>query len=335
MLTGPNGVGKTNVLEAASMGCIGSSPRTSQELSCIRDGEAACTIDVWLNTPRASQHRRMQIVSGRGKLLIVDESPVSGIAAFAAQAPCATFLPERLLIMRGAPARRRQLLDAATATLIPAATHASRTYSAALVQRNTLLRRAKAGADVRQQVEPWTQQLVEAGLELRAARAEAVALLLPRIAHRFDELTGLPGARVAVDLRGGADLATALQDSWLTDSRRGATTTGPHLDDVRLEVDGRDLRDRGSTGEQRSALLAWTLALHDAIAADRGETFPLLLDEPWAELDARRQQRLTSVLEAAPQVITTATEPPDSCLQVASSIFAVTSGKVAPWTKTP
>ncbi|MCB0877840.1 MAG: DNA replication and repair protein RecF [Thermoleophilia bacterium] len=334
VLVGPNGVGKTNLLEACAMVLSGSSPRTSSELRLVRHGEQAGRIAARIVVDDSEQDRDVVLRLGRGKQLRIDGSPAGGLEQFAAAVPVVTFLPERLLTIRGAPQRRRALLDQLAARLIPTAAATQRAYTAALQQRNALLRRAKGGARIDDQLPSWSQQLAEHGTRLREQRAALLAQLEEPFAHRFEQLTGLTGARFDVELRGSGDLVSDLAQTAQAELRRGSTLVGPHLDDLLPRIDGRDVRAFGSAGEQRAALLAYTLAASDLLATRLGLQPVVLLDEPWSELDADRRRRLSAILASLGQVIVTSTEPPSHLAELvpAATVLAVSSGAVTEWT---
>jgi DNA replication and repair protein RecF len=333
VLVGPNGVGKTNLLEACAVVLQGSSPRTSSELRLIREGETAARIAATVSVGDDLHERDVTFQAGRGKQLRVDGNVARSIDEFARQVPVVTFLPEKLLTIRGAPQRRRALVDHLTSRIIPGSGKAQRDYTSALQQRNALLRRAKVGHDVVDQLHPWTQQLIEQGTQLREHRARLLALLAAPYAERFRALTDLEAATFEVELRGCGDLAADEAEIADHERRRGTSLIGPHLDDVLPRVGGRDLRAFGSAGEQRAALLAFTLAARDVLAEHLGVDPVVLLDEPWSELDADRRRRLSTMLADLPQVIITSTEPPAHLGEVLpdATVLAVSSGQVEPW----
>ncbi|MCW2962225.1 MAG: recF [Thermoleophilia bacterium] len=340
VLTGPNGIGKTNLLEACAVSVTGASPRTSTETRLVRDDAAACRIAarVWIGDH--VHEREVRIEPGRGKQLRIDGSPVRSVEAYAEQVPALTFLPERLLIIRGAPARRRALVDQLSARLLPPFAASLKGYTAALQQRNNLLRRAKVGGRIEEQIAPWDLQLVEHGTEVRRLRRELLDRLADPFAARLAQLTDLADGSFELVPRGSDDLAAELVEVAAIDRRRGSTTTGPHLDDILPMQAGRDLRALGSTGEQRAALLAFTLAARDLIVADTGIHPILLLDEPWAELDADRRRRLSDLLDGIGQVVATTTEPPAHLVAAARGgrdvqFVAVSSGATTPWPSDP
>jgi DNA replication and repair protein RecF len=334
VLVGPNGVGKTNLLEACAIVLSGSSPRTSSELRLVREGQDAARIAAWVRIGDDEHERDVVLRVGRGKQLRIDGSVCRSLDEYGAQVPVVTFLPERLLTIRGAPQRRRALVDQLAIRLLPAAAATQRSYTAALAQRNVLLRRAKAGHAVDDQIAPWSQQLAAHGEQLRAQRAQVLAALAQPLSYRFEQLTALPDATFAAELRGSGDLAADLEQLAAAERRRGSTLTGPHLDELLPRQAGRDLRAFGSAGEQRAALLAFTLAARDLLEHATGIQPVVLLDEPWSELDAARRRRLTSMLAPLAQVIVTSTEPPShlDALLPAACVLQVSSGAVEPWT---
>ncbi|MBC7461496.1 MAG: DNA replication and repair protein RecF [Thermoleophilia bacterium] len=334
VLLGPNGIGKTNVLEACAVVLQGTSPRTSAELRLVRDGATAARIaaSVWVDDQL--HEREVRFVSGRGKQLRLDGSAARSVDDYAEAAPVVTFLPERLLTIRGAPARRRALIDHLAVRIEPSvAAVTQREYTKAVQQRNNVLRRGKGHSSrIDEELAPWTALVARHGLDLRAQRDRVLAQLAGPFAERFAQLTGLPGATFDLDLRGSADLEAALAEQLPIDRRRGTTTAGPHLDDMLPRHEGRDLRAFGSTGEQRSALLAFTLAARDLIETVTGRQPVVLLDEPWSELDRDRRSRLTDLLPTLGQVIATSTDAPRG---IAGTLLAVSSGEITPWTTDP
>lgn len=335
VLVGRNGVGKTNLLEACAVVLSGTSPRTSSELRLIREHADAARIAATVRIGEDTHERSVVLHRGRGKQLRADDGPVRSVAEFAASVPVVTFLPERLLVIRGAPQRRRALVDGLAAHVIPGAGAALRDYTHALQQRNALLRRAKIGHDVAAALEPWTAQLVTHGHAVRGARRRLLELLAAPYAARFRQIvdTGQDEPTFVAELRGTEDLAADAAAHAELERRRGSTLIGPHLDDLLPRLGGRDLRAFGSAGEQRTALLAFTLAARDLLATHTGIEPVVLLDEPWSELDSERRRRLTRLLAPLAQVVVTSTEPPAHLLQELpdARVLRVSSGTVAPW----
>jgi DNA replication and repair protein RecF len=188
-----------------------------------------------------------------------------------------------------------------------------------VAQRNAALRRAAANLSGREAIEPWSERVATLGAELVAARVDVLAQLQPSFVARAGEL-GLESVSLCY---GGESptlegLATALE----RDLERGATSLGPHLDDILISVAGRDLRSFGSQGEQRLALLALLLAEAETIVDRTGVPPLLLLDDVLSELDPARRRILADRVGSAGQALVTATDAamlpaaPDQLLEV-------------------
>jgi DNA replication and repair protein RecF len=313
VIVGPNGAGKTNLLEAIYFGCTGRSPRTTNDRDLVRRGATAARATVTTEDDDGTAHTlEAAFQPGEQKLLRVDGSPVDNMWATDARPLVSVFLPERLELVKGAPASRRAHLDQVVAALWPARTASRLAYSRALAQRNALLGRIRSGSASPDSLSSWDAELARQGIELMAARAELVGLLGPRFAARATEL-GLPAAaELAYRPRSRAstagELAGELAERRVADVERGFTAHGPHRDDLRLLHAGESLRGFGSQGQQRVALLALLFAERDLLAAERGRPPLMLLDDVMSELDAPRRELLAGLLRAGGQGVLTATE---------------------------
>ncbi len=214
------------------------------------------------------------------------------------------FTPDRLAVVKGAPATRRAYLDRSLGRLSPAKASLPVEYAAAVGQRNAGLRRLRAGSSSSEALRPWTEQVVTLGADLVAARAEAAATLVEPFAGVAGSL-GLEAAAIAYD--GEAPTIGELDARLGRDLERGTTGAGPHLHDVRLEAGGRDLRSFGSQGEQRIAILALILAEAEVLTS-RSDAAPLiLLDDVLSELDGDRRRALAEIVTGGGQTVLTAT----------------------------
>jgi DNA replication and repair protein RecF len=210
------------------------------------------------------------------------------------------FTPDRLAVVKGGPAARRAYFDRAIGRLFPARAVVPQDYLAALAQRNAALRRAQLGLSGREAIAPWTERVAGLGTELVEARRAALARLAPAFAERAEEL-GLPDGRLRYDAE--PPTAAQLETRLARDIERGTTGLGPHLDDVAIASGDRDLRQFGSQGEQRLAVLSLLLA-----EAELLETPPLLLlDDVLSELDPGRRRVLAERIGDMGQTMITAT----------------------------
>jgi len=304
LAVGPNGAGKTNLLEALHIGTQGFSPRTRADAQVIRFGEDAARIAVAGERGGAQLEIEVTLRAREGKRARVNGAPLRSAEQLRGQIATLVFTPDRLAVVKGAPAVRRAYFDRALGRLVPARGTLALEYAAALAQRNAALRRVAAGISSRDAVRPWTERVAALGARLVEARVWLLETLSPAFGVRAAEF-GLAGGRLRYD--GEPPSLDALEARLERDVDRGTTGAGPHLDDVVVLAGERELRTFGSQGEQRLAVLALLLAEAELIVEQRGEPPLLLLDDVLSELDPERRHVLAGRIGGAGQALVTAT----------------------------
>ena len=318
-MVGANGVGKTNLLEAAHVATQGFSPRTRTDSQVVRFGAEGARAAVAGRRGEVGLELEVTVRRGEGKRARMNGAPLRAAEQLRALVSTLVFTPDRLGVVKGPPAARRAYFDRVLGRFSPTRAALPAEYGAAVAQRNAALRRVAVGASSREAVEPWSERVVTLGAELVAARLEALALLEPSFGARADEFgLGDVSLRYEGEPPSPEGLAAALE----RDLDRGVTSLGPHLDDVVVAAAGRDLRSFGSQGEQRLALLALLLAEAETIAGRTGVPPLLLLDDVLSELDPGRRRVLAARVRSAGQALITATDAamlpamPDQLLEV-------------------
>jgi len=312
VVSGPNGAGKTNLLEAIYFGCTGRSCRTANEREVVRHAAPWARVVVNLEADDGEHELSVGFTPGEAKRMRVDGAAVERLQDSPARPLVSVFLPDRLELIKGAPALRRGHLDQFVAALWPARSTTRRAYGQALAQRNALIAQIRSGRASRASLSSWDQQLASYGIALMADRAGAVDALVEPFARLAGEL-GLQGQvalRYAPRSRASSqeELAAELGDRLAGDLERGFTGHGPHRDDLVFSHRGRELRTYGSQGQQRVALLALLLAEREVIASRREAAPLMLLDDVMSELDGDRRQALVELLRAGGQALITTTE---------------------------
>jgi DNA replication and repair protein RecF len=328
VITGANGAGKTNLLEAVYFGCTAASPRTSNERELVRRGTSVARVVVGTEDADGAHTVEVGFSPGEAKHLRVDGAAVTTLSGVTARPLVSVFLPDRLELVKGAPGRRRSHLDQVVAALWPASAATRSAYSRALAQRNALLGRVRGGGGA-EALDAWDAELARHGAELMADRRRAIDLLAGPFAERAGEL-GLP-EEAALSYRPRSDapdapgLAAELAERRAADVDRGFTAHGPHRDDVHLAHGGTALRSYGSQGQQRVGLLALLFAERDVLARERGVPPLMLLDDVMSELDGTRRDRLAELLGSEGQSVLTATDAErlPSSLTVATAVEVV------------
>jgi DNA replication and repair protein RecF len=320
LVVGPNGVGKTNLLEGVHVATQGFSPRTRTDAQVVRFGVEGARAFVAGRRGDVQMELEVTVRRGEGKRARLNGAQLRAAEQLRTVVSTLVFTPDRLGVVKGPPAARRAYFDRILGRLAPARASLPAEYGAAVAQRNAALRRASLHAASREAIEPWTERVATLGADLVAARLEVLDVLGPPFAERAGEL-GLE--HVSLCYQGESPTVAALAGALERDLERGVTSLGPHLDDVVLQAGARELRSFGSQGEQRLALLALLLAEAETITDRTGVPPLLLLDDVLSELDPERRGILADRVRGAGQALITATDAamlpaaPDQLLEVA------------------
>jgi DNA replication and repair protein RecF len=312
LVWGPNGAGKTNLLEATYMALAGRSCRTRDDRETIAFGGSLARCQATIGSTPRPREFLFSISRAEGRRHLVDGSAADRDSATLRPA-LAVFMPDRLVLIKGPPAERRNHLDGFCAAIWPARSEHRRRYSRALAQRNALLGRIRAGAAAATSLDAWDAELAASGVEVARARREATAVLSGPFEAAAEALGLEAEARLEYRPRSDAEeaqqLAAELAERRDGDLARGYTGWGPHLDELAIELDGRAVRRYGSQGQQRLALLALLFAERQALLDDGSPPPLMLLDDVTSELDSERRALLVERLADGGQALITATEP--------------------------
>jgi DNA replication and repair protein RecF len=308
---GPNGTGKTNLVEALYFALTGRSFRTSDRRDLIPFGGSLARAEATIRDEDGVEHKLLASVSrSEGRRHLLDGEPASPATIARHRPPVAVFAPDRLTLVKGPPAERRAHLDGFIAARWPARSELRKRYGQAIAQRNALLARLSAGYGSPEDLRIWDAGLAEAAAPLVEARAEAVAELAGPFAATATELGLEDGALEYAPRAAGTmeEIRAGLEERRDQDIRLGRSSWGPHLDELKLLTTGRSLRRFGSQGQQRASLLALLFAERAALLEARRVTPLLLLDDVMSELDPTRRDLLVERLADGGQVLITAAD---------------------------
>lgn len=316
---GENGQGKTNLLEAVHYFSLLRSVRAARDTDVTRFGAPGFFIEAAITTPDAHGVAIGFERQGKKKRVRRDDAVVDKLSDALGMLPVVMFSPGDVELIAGSPAARRRYLDIMLALSSRGYLHALQQYRAALERRNAALRDASRRGARESAVEVWEPALAEYGAVLiRTRRSWAM-----QHARTFAERCARIGERSPVELRYEAAvnanaesvelaLAEAIAAKRSTDRRVGITTAGPHRDDLPILIDGREMRDFGSAGQQRSAAIALRTLEADTLRTSRDIAPVFLLDDPFAELDERRAARVMTLMREIGLGQTLLTVPRDS-----------------------
>jgi DNA replication and repair protein RecF len=343
VLVGPNGVGKTNLLEAVGYLATLGSHRVGQDASLIRAGAASAVIRAAVQRAGRRLLVDLELRQGTGVRGRVNGAPVPRARDLLGVVRATVFAPEDLGLVRGDPEERRRFLDTLATQRLPRYHGSRQDYDRVLRQRNTLLRSAagRLPASGLATLEVWDEKLAAAGAELWSERLRLVAALTPRVELAYQRLAGrddLVEIAYVSSVAGAAPadpdpvkLAQALRERLAADRgrevERGLTLSGPHRDDLTLGLRGLPARTHASHGEAWSLALALRLGSH-RLLAEEGEEPVLLMDDVFAELDRQRRDRVAEAALAAEQSIVTAAVPEELPAELHPAVFHVEPGSI-------
>lgn len=309
-LVGPNGIGKTNLLEALYFALTGRSFRTSDRRDLIPFGGSFARVEATIRDTDGIERTLLASVSrAEGRRHLLDGSPVDLVTLSRHRPPVAVFSPDRLSLIKGPPSERRAHLDGFIAARWPSRSELRQRFGQALAQRNAMVARLAAGHGNAAQLDTWDATFATAAAELIDARAEAVAELRDRFAVAASDLGLAGGGELEYAPRASGsveEIRAELAQRREADFRLGRTSWGPHLDELKISASGRSLRRYGSQGQQRAALLALLFAERETLLAARQVVPLLLLDDVMSELDPERRGLLVERLGRGGQALISA-----------------------------
>jgi DNA replication and repair protein RecF len=359
VFVGPNGLGKTNLVEAVGYVANHASHRVASDAPLVRAGAERAVVRASVLRDSRTTLVELEIVPGRANRARLNRSQLPRFRDALGVLTAVVFAPEDQALVKGDPAERRRFLDELLVARSPRLAGVRQDYDRVLKQRNALLK--SAGASIRSMaqrgevpstLEVWDAHLAAAGSQLLAARLDLVAELAPLVAKAYGELAPDSGPvtlayRSSIDATGvgppdGAEtdfprdavaLAAAMREAMTRLRRqeleRGISLVGPHRDDLVLDLAGLPARGYASQGEAWSYALALRLAGHDLLASDGAEPV-LVLDDVFAELDTKRRAQLAHRALRADQVLVTAAVPEDVPPELSGLRYTVSHGRVEP-----
>ena len=339
--TGGNGQGKTNLIEAVGYLAAFASHRVATDAPLIRRGAARAILRAAIRSAARDSVLEIEINPGKANRVRLNRVPLPRPREALGALACVLFAPEDLALVKGDPEQRRRYLDDLLVATRPRYAAVRADYERIVRQRTALLKNARSSGLPPGALEVWDEHLVTTGAELTAGRVALVAAIRPLVARAYAAVSG-EDEGAAISYRqpfrkneeppaDTAELAAVLHAALETARRaeldRAVCLVGPHRDELELAIGELPARGYASQGEAWSLALALRLASYELLRGD-GEDPVLLLDDVFAELDARRRARLAELVSGAQQVLVTAAVPADVPDKLAGIRFSVAAGVI-------
>jgi DNA replication and repair protein RecF len=350
VLVGPNGVGKTNLVEALGYVATLGSHRVATDQPLVRAGAERAVIRTAIVHDERELMVELELVPGKANRARLGRAPVSRARDVLGALRLVMFAPEDLALVRGDPSERRRYLDDLLVARQPRFAGVRADYERVLKQRNALLRTAyltrkvAAGKGDLSTLEVWDTHLAQHGAELVVARLELCTELATHVAKAYSAVSASQPekgeAHIAYEAKSWSEAAPvadrevvrqqlleALVAVRPQETERGVTLAGPHRDDVVLSLGELPAKGYASHGECWSYALALRLAAFELLRTDGIEPV-LVLDDVFAELDAGRRDRLADLVVPAAQVLVTCAVADDVPASLAGARYHVSEGQV-------
>jgi DNA replication and repair protein RecF len=333
-VVGPNGRGKTNLLEAIHYLCTLESPRVSGDLPLVRTGASQAFLRGEVESLGGRALIEVEVRATGQNRVQVNRSPVRRKRDLRRHVRSVFSGPDDLAVVQGDPSERRRFMDEAVRALWPAKDGTAGAYERVLRQRNRLLKDWMGGGEP-EGLAAWDAELIAHGSALTRARAAVVLAIRERAGAEFRALSAGSQEALVVTYQPSVEgepleeafaerLAIRRDDELI----RRSTLVGPHRDDLGLVVQGLAARGFASHGEAWGAAVALRLALAGAVGAEMGEHPITLLDDPFSALDPDRRKRLGSRLDARGQVLIAV--PDEAQIPSGSTVWCAEEAGIVP-----
>ena len=319
-LLGDNGQGKTNILEAISYLGLTKSFYAASDARVVQFEESGFEVEGVMRDGGGREHH-VRVAYGRvagDKEFTVNGLRPERLAAVIGRFPLVVLSPDHGAITSGGPSERRKFLDITLAQVSPAYLEDLLEYRRVLRQRNLLLAEGRRrGSLSAAALDPWTASLAAHAARIVSRRRAFASEFTSYVEPAYGRLVPSgerPGLQYlgAVDAEGLREIEAALLRGLERTSReerqRGVTLVGPHRDDLRLLINGRDVQQFASQGQHKTLLVAFKIAEFRYVEERRGESPVFLLDDVFSELDRARATRILGLVEELGQCMITATD---------------------------
>jgi DNA replication and repair protein RecF len=302
-LTGPNGSGKTNVLDALHYLAFTRGFRNTQDKMAVQDGESFFFIGSDIQKQGVKRSIQCNFVKGQGKKVLVNRQPLKKMSDHIGELPLVVILPADTDLINGPSADRRRFMDMLISQYSKKyLTHLIH-YDRLLAQRNAQLKQFGEHRYFDQdQLDMWTTQLIPHGIAIYKERKAFVEEFLPVFEEKFKKIVSV---KEKPTLRYKSHVEENSIEGWLQllknnqpkDQVNQYSGVGIHRDDLVFSINEASVRNFGSQGQQKTFIIALKLAQYQLLQGHTNEAPILLLDDIFDKLDENRLASIARILD--------------------------------------
>lgn len=310
---GANAQGKTNFLESVYLSSIGKSPKTNKEKDLILWGESSSKIKVEISKKFFDEKIEIFLKSQDKKSIKINSIPIKKIGDLIGEIPMVYFAPDEIGLIKDGPSDRRRFMDIDISQLNKNYFYLLVRYEKILNERNSLLKSTKNLQDLEKTVDLWDTQMADIASKIIYCRLDFIEKIKkPASEVHFRITSGQENLNIkyqGINLKTIEEIREKIYKSYKSNLKKdfdlGYTSIGPHRDDIEISVNGIDIRNFGSQGQQRLATLSLKIAELAIFEQIIGEKPILLLDDVLSELDTRRCKNFLNEIKDYQTILTT------------------------------
>ena len=309
VLLGKNAQGKTNILEAIFFAVIGKSFKTSKEKEVISWGKSTAYIKAEFQKKYRETKIELFFNENHKKTIKIDDIPIKKIGELMGTSNAVFFSPDELKLVKESPEERRRFMNIDISQTNKRYFYLIGRYEKVLANRNKLLKTSKDISSLKETIDIWDRALCDLAGKIANERKKFIDELSPleKLAHSY-----ISGGKEELVIKYASSfednyeekMLKALQKNLEKDYRLGFTSVGVHRDDLDIFLNGVEVKNFGSQGQQRTVALSLKLAELEIIKNRVGEYPILLLDDVFSELDRERRKKLLNFTSKTQTIIT-------------------------------
>lgn len=311
IIYGKNGSGKTNLVEAIYVLALTRSFKQVNDKTLIRNTTNLTKIEGTIKNKYQNTYK--VILTPEGKKVKIDNNKITKISDYISKINIVLFNPNDLKMIKDTPSIRRKYLNIAISQLNVSYLRQLNTYNKLIKTRNTYLKKMYLnGNSLKSYLDVITEKLVDVGLEIYNSRKEYIALLNSFIGNIYEKIARAGNLKVNYqsdfDLKTKEELLAIYQKNLSKDLTFGKTNLGVHHDDLEFTLDNLVLKDYGSEGQQKNAVISWKFSEIAIIRKEKEITPILILDDLLSELDVEKIENIFTFIDKEIQTFITTTE---------------------------
>ncbi|MBR4694103.1 MAG: DNA replication/repair protein RecF [Bacilli bacterium] len=333
ILYGNNGVGKTNLIESIYVLALTKSFRGSVDKVLIMNNKDVCRVEGVISDKFETKYKI--VIKDNGKRVKINDTKIDKLSDYISKINVVLFNPDDLRFIKDSPSVRRKAINLEISQLNTVYLKNLNTYNKLVKQRNSYLKTTNINANSSSEyLDILTNKVIDVGEQIYNSRVKYIDLINEKIGNIYDKICGIKDLKLEYvsDYKNfdRDKIVKKYKDNLQRDIILGKTTLGIHHDDIKFKFNGQDIKDYGSEGQQKNAIIAYKLTEIEIFKSIKDDYPILILDDLFSELDQNKIENILNLINEDIQTFITTTEIDkiDKSILDKSRIFNVLNGEV-------